>query len=256
MKKVLLRVLLILIIGGLVFVGCKKLVGMHKSTISTLKSTKVVEKESKKQEESITKTNNDEKKLDENKKDEKQEKSTENKTKNENKSSGNTSNSQTSVTEERKSNSVTNSSSNSGVTKSQNNSSNSNTSNNSSTNKPQNNSNEGNMINKNTIDYSFHKGRTEKSCNTHESCTNQGISFYSRYKKVVDYFSVLDVTTNNGNVIGYFIEYVFKEAEYDTGDSCNSIGASIKSELSDRVTGFKCSNRNGKYYLNITTDYD
>ena len=172
-------------------------------------------------------------------------------------SNDNNNSSQAVVTEEKSTNNTTKpSSSNSPATKSQNNSNNSNTVTNSPSKNTQSNSNDGNLVNKNTIDYSFHKGRTEKSCNSNTSCTNQAIAFYIKNKKVIDYYSVLDVTANNGNVLGYFIEYVFKEGEYNNENDCNSVGSSIKSELSDRVTGYRCSNRNGKYYLNITTDYD
>lgn len=172
-------------------------------------------------------------------------------------SNSNNNSSQAVVTEEKSSNNTAkSSSSNSPATKSQNNSSNSNSVTNSQDKNTQSSSNDGNLVNKNTIDYSFHKGRTEKSCNSNTSCTNQAIAFYIKNKKVIDYYSVLDVTANNGNVLGYFIEYVFKEGEYETDNECNSIGSSIKSELSDRVIGYRCSNRNGKYYLSITTDYD
>lgn len=171
-------------------------------------------------------------------------------------SNNNIDNSQAVVTEEKSTNITTKSSSNNQETKSQNNSGSSQTVTNSSNNSNQNNSNDGNLVNKNTIDYSFHKGRTEKQCNSESSCRNQAIDFYTRNKKVVASFSILDVITNNGNILGYFIEYVFKEGEFDTEGDCNNIGVSIKNELSDRVVGFKCSNRNGKYYLNITTDYD
>ena len=114
---------------------------------------------------------------------------------------------------------------------------------------------DGNAVNKNTIDYSTHKGRTD-NCNSSSSCTEKGLNFYLKYKRVIANYFVLDVTANNGNILGYFIEYVFKEGEYDTEVECNSVGSSIKSELSDRVTGFRCSSRNNKFYLNITTDYD
>lgn len=115
---------------------------------------------------------------------------------------------------------------------------------------------DGNAVNKNTLDYSTHKGRIEKNCESNNECTEQGLNFYLRYKRVVASFSVLDVTANNGKILGYFIQYEFKEGEYNTETECKTVGTAIKSELSDRVTKFMCSSRNDKFYLNITTDYD
>ena len=154
------------------------------------------------------------------------------------------------------SNSTTNNKSNSSNNNNNNSSSNTKSSNNNSSSVPNNSSNKdnGNEINKNTIDYSTHRGRIDK-CSSNAECTNKGVAFYSKYKRVIANFFVLDVTTNNGNILGYFIQYEFKEGEYETESECNIVGASIKSELSDRVTGFKCTNRNDKYYLSITTDY-
>ena len=112
-----------------------------------------------------------------------------------------------------------------------------------------------NSVNKNSLDYSTHKGRMD-NCDSSSSCMNQAIKFYLKYKKNIANYYVVDVVANNGNTLGYFIEYVFKEASYDTEYECNSIGNNIKNELSDRITGYKCGNRDNKYYLNITTDYD
>lgn len=248
------RKILILIFVSVVIISTT-FIFLHKkdnklSTKNIDNSTKIVEKEKS---ESTNEEENIVEKDDEKTDDEQKEESKQNNA--ESNSSNNSS--QAVVTEEKSTNNTTkSSSSNNPATKSQNNSTNSNTVTNSPSKNTQSNSNDGNLVNKNTIDYSFHKGRTESNCKTNEACTNQGISFYSRYKRVIDKFEVLDVTTNNGNVLGYFIEYVFKEGEYETNNECNSIGAAIKSELSDRVTGYRCSNRNGKYYLNITTDYD
>lgn len=115
--------------------------------------------------------------------------------------------------------------------------------------------NDGNQINRNSLDYPTHKGRMD-NCDSNSSCMNIAINFYLKYKKNIANYYVIDVVANNGNVLGYFIEYVFKEGSYNSENECNSVGSSIKSELSDRVTGYKCSNRDNKYYLSITTDYD
>lgn len=249
MRKILILILISVVIISTTFIFLHK----KDNKLSTTKLdrlTNAVEKEksqSTDEEEKIVEK--DDEKTDDEQKEESKQNSAE--------SNSNNNSSQAVVTEEKSSNNTAkSSSSNSPATKSQNNSSNSNSVTNSPSKNTQSSSNDGNVVNKNTIDYSFHKGRTESKCKTNEACTSQGISFYSRYKRVIDKFEVLDVTTINGNVLGYFIEYVFKEGEYETDNECNSIGAAIKSELSDRVTGYRCSNRNGKYYLNITTDYD
>ena len=246
------KFLILILISGIII--STSFIFLHKknNNLSTAKvnnSTKVVEKEqieSSKEENEAVDTN-DEKLVEDQKEESKQ---------NSDNSNDNKDYSQVNVVKEKVTNNTTNSTNSNQETKSQNNSQNITEQN------TQNNQNsqsvptvDGNAVNKNTIDYTTHKGRTD-NCNSNSSCTEKGLNFYLRYKKVVANYFVLDVTANNGNILGYFIEYVFKEGEYDTEAECNSIGSSIKSELSDRVTGFRCSSRNNKYYLNITTDYD
>lgn len=72
-----------------------------------------------------------------------------------------------------------------------------------------------------------------------------------KYKKVIANTYYVEVIAKDGTVLGYFIEYVFKDYTYPSDEECNQVGNEIKSTLSDRVTGFSCNSGN----LKIITNY-
>ena len=57
---------------------------------------------------------------------------------------------------------------------------------------------------------------------------NVGIILGGTY---IDNTFYVEVKAKNGTVLGYFIEYVFKEYKYDSDEECNQIGNEIKSKL-------------------------
>ena len=72
-----------------------------------------------------------------------------------------------------------------------------------------------------------------------------------KYKKNISNTFYVEVRATDGTVLGYFIEYVFKEYTYSSDEECNQIGNEIKSKLSDRVTSYSCNSGT----LKINTNY-
>ena len=98
-------------------------------------------------------------------------------------------------------------------------------------------------------DYYIHKGK--KDCTDSSSCMDISLPIQLKYKKNISNTFYVEVKSKDGTVLGYFIEYVFKEYTYSSDEECNQVGNEIKSTLSDRVTGFSCNSGN----LKIITNY-
>ena len=98
-------------------------------------------------------------------------------------------------------------------------------------------------------DYYIHKGK--KDCTDSSSCMDISLPIQFKYKKNISNTFYVEVKSKDGTVLGYFIEYVFKEYTYSSDEECNQVGNEIKSTLSDRVTGFSCNSGN----LKIITNY-
>lgn len=113
---------------------------------------------------------------------------------------------------------------------------------------------EDNSVRTNDIFYRIHKGRIDYT--DLDTCQNETLSFYLKYIRNINNLNYIEVMSNSDNILGYFVEYVFKEASYDNYEECDNIGNSIKSSLSDRVTGYQCNQKDNSYYLKIFTDYD
>ena len=58
--------------------------------------------------------------------------------------------------------------------------------------------------------------------------------------------------SKNNQVLGYFIEYIFKEYQYNDSDSCETIGSNIKKDLNEKVASYECTEDNT---LKIITNY-
>ena len=105
-------------------------------------------------------------------------------------------------------------------------------------------------VDEESIDYNIHKGRID--CKNEAECMNKSIPIQFKYKKSIANVYYLEVISKNNNILGYFIEYIFKENKYDTYEECNNIGIEIQDILSDRVESFECT---GNGILKISTDY-
>ena len=109
---------------------------------------------------------------------------------------------------------------------------------------------EDNSVDTNSMDYRIHKGRID--CSSAEACMDISIPIQLKFKKSISNVNYIEVISKSDKTLGYFIDYVFVEYNYGTIDKCNEIGNSIKSRLSDRVTGFTC---NPEGILKISKDY-
>lgn len=98
-------------------------------------------------------------------------------------------------------------------------------------------------------DYYIHKGK--KDCTDSSGCMDISLPIQFKYKKNISNTFYIEVKSKDGTVLGYFIEYVFKEYAYSSDEECNQIGNEIKSKLSDRVTSYSCNSGT----LKINTNY-
>ena len=108
---------------------------------------------------------------------------------------------------------------------------------------------EDNSVSETSIDYPIHKGRID--CYDESSCTDISLPLQFKYKDNISNTFYLEVISKSDKLLGYFIEYVFKENIYESDEECELIGKEIKDALSDRVTSYECLNAN----LKIITDY-
>ena len=106
-----------------------------------------------------------------------------------------------------------------------------------------------NSVDTSSLDYNEHKGRID--CGSSDECMNIALPIQFRFKQSITNSFFIDVMSNSGNSLGYFIEYVFKENTYSSNEECEKIGNEIKQTLRDRVIGYQC---NGSA-LKINTDY-
>lgn len=109
---------------------------------------------------------------------------------------------------------------------------------------------EDNSVDTNSMDYRIHKGRID--CSSADGCMDISIPIQLKYKKIISNVNYIEVIAKSDKTLGYFIDYVFVEYNYGSIDKCNEIGNSIKTKLSDRVTGFACSPEG---ILKINKDY-
>lgn len=111
------------------------------------------------------------------------------------------------------------------------------------------NSSDGKIVDPSHPDYYIHKGKID--CVDSSDCMNISLPIQFKYKKIISNTYYVEVIAKDSTVLGYFIEYVFKDYTYSGDEECNQIGNEIKSTLSDRVTGFTCNSGN----LKIKTNY-
>ncbi len=99
--------------------------------------------------------------------------------------------------------------------------------------------NDDNSVDLEHPDYYIHRGIID--CEESSGCLEKSVRIKLDYKKVIDYSNFVEVYAKNGSILGYFIEYVFKEYTYSSYDECNNVGTQIKNVLSNRITGYVCS---------------
>lgn len=102
-----------------------------------------------------------------------------------------------------------------------------------------NNANEKATVDTTHPDYVIHRGIID--CTESSKCLDKSIPIQITYKRSILSSDYVDVYATDGSILGYFIEYKFKEYTYSSYEECNDIGSKIKSALSNRVTGYTCS---------------
>ena len=99
-------------------------------------------------------------------------------------------------------------------------------------------------------DYQIHKGRID--CHNEDECMKISLPLQFKYKDIIANTFYTEVISENNNLLGYFIEYVFEDGKYENKEKCDEKGKAITEELSDRITNYECSDEG---LLTIVTDY-
>lgn len=103
-----------------------------------------------------------------------------------------------------------------------------------------------NSVDTNSLDYNEHRGRID--CYSSDECMNISLPMQFKFKKSITNSQYITVMSKSGNVLGYFIEYMFKENTYSSSEECENIGREIKQTLSDKVTSYQCNGSTLKIY--------
>ena len=93
-----------------------------------------------------------------------------------------------------------------------------------------------------SIDYPIHKGRID--CQDEASCQEISLPLQFKYKDLISNVFYLEVLSKNNQVLGYFIEYVFTEHQYENSDECHNFGDSIKKDLDNKIISYECTDDN------------
>jgi len=107
-----------------------------------------------------------------------------------------------------------------------------------------------NSVDEASLDYPIHKGRID--CKDESSCQDISLPLQFKYKDLISNAIYIEVLSKNSQVLGYFIEYIFTEYQYESDDECKIAGESIKSDLKDKITSYECTDDNT---LKLVTSY-
>ena len=107
-----------------------------------------------------------------------------------------------------------------------------------------------NSVDETSLDYPIHKGIID--CNDDSSCQDISLPLQFKYKDLISNAIYIEVLSKNSQVLGYFIEYIFNEHQYEDNNECKIAGESIKGDLKDKITSFECTDNNT---LKLVTSY-
>ncbi len=110
--------------------------------------------------------------------------------------------------------------------------------------------NEENSIDELSPDYLIHQGRID--CIDETACQDLSLPMQFKYHELIPNVFYLEVLAKNYQVLGYFIQYVFGEHQYETNEDCNNVGNNIKNDLNDKITAYQCTDEN---ILKLVTNY-
>lgn len=107
-----------------------------------------------------------------------------------------------------------------------------------------------NSVDESSIDYPIHKGKID--CETESSCIEKSLPIQFKYHDVISNVFYLEVLSKSNQVLGYFIEYVLIDYQYETEEACQTIGTNIKNDLNDKIISYECTEDN---ILKLATSY-
>ena len=105
-----------------------------------------------------------------------------------------------------------------------------------------------NEIDKDHQDYKIHKGKID--CLNIDECIDKSKDIQKELSNNIGSITYIDVKNKNNDTLGYFINYIFKDYQYDDYETCISKGEYLKNYLIDRKVSYKCDDS----LLKITID--
>ena len=90
-----------------------------------------------------------------------------------------------------------------------------------------------------TFDYQIHKGRID--CLDVDECINISLPIQFELKNIIDNVFYLEVKAESNKTLGYYINYSFKNHQYENYDICLNKEKYLKEKLSDRISKGECS---------------
>lgn len=105
-----------------------------------------------------------------------------------------------------------------------------------------------NEIDIDDADYKIHKGRID--CLNTSDCFQKAKKVQDELVNSIQDIMYLDVKNKRHQILGYFINYIFKDYQYDDYETCVSKGEYLKQILTDREVDYHCDDK----VLKITLD--
>ena len=94
-------------------------------------------------------------------------------------------------------------------------------------------------VDQSNIDYQTHKGRID--CLTAEECINLSLPIQFELKDIIDSVFYLEVKTNSNKSLGYYIDYHFKEYQYEEYDTCIEKLNYLEQKIPDKINDYVCT---------------
>lgn len=98
---------------------------------------------------------------------------------------------------------------------------------------------EDNIIDEDSIDYKIHKGRID--CINTSLCNDMTKEIEKEFAGSIKDIDYIAVKNKNNQILGYFINYLFKDYDYYDYETCISKGEYLKQMLTNRDVSYKCN---------------
>lgn len=78
-------------------------------------------------------------------------------------------------------------------------------------------------------------------CENIDDCMSISLPIQYELKNSIDSVFYLEINDNKNELLGYYIDYSFKDYQYKDYDTCTKKGAYLMDNLADRIDKYECS---------------